>query len=344
MRDGILNINKPPGWTSHDVVARVRSMLNIKKVGHAGTLDPDATGVLPVCFGKGTKIVEYLIGADKEYRAVMRLGMETDTEDIGGAVLKRTDATRVSEPAVREAMEAFVGPYDQIPPAYSAIKVNGRPLYKEARAGRTVVRTARRVQIHRLHFERMTDGDVWFSVHCSKGTYVRTLCADIGQRLSVGACLLRLSRTRSGMFRLEDAVELDTLERAIREGEWEKWACRLGEVLADLPAFVVDPTWADRVRHGIAPALSAFSDRDRDRLCGVQGLVRIEDRQGELLALARVQDRKRGSHPDLRIEKVLASHGEDDTQRKVGIGSIRSASPCVPPTREAINRRKSKLN
>jgi tRNA pseudouridine55 synthase len=313
IRDGVLNIDKPSGWTSHDVVARLRTLLNAKKVGHAGTLDPGATGVLPVCFGKGTKIVEHLVGTEKEYRVVMRLGEETDTEDASGTVLRRTDAARVGEPEVARALGRFVGSYDQLPPIYSAIKVKGLPMYKSARAGKTVERKARRVTVHRIDFEGMRDRDVRFTVLCAKGTYVRTLCADAGRALSVGAHLLSLCRTRVGMFRLEEAVGLAELEREMERGSWAERVYPLDLVLGHLPAVTVDERWSEKVCHGVSLPLALLDDRSfspsidpkRLRREGEAGaLVRVRGVQSGLLALARIEDSATAG-PVLKIEKVL---------------------------------------
>lgn len=304
MRSGILNINKPSGWTSHDVVAHLRTLLKVKKAGHAGTLDPEATGVLPVCFGKGTKVVEYLVGAKKEYRVTMRLGEETDTEDATGTILRRIDAFHVSEKEMVSALGAFVGSYDQLPPIYSAVKVKGLPMYKSARAGLPVQRVARRVEIYRIAFEKMVGRDVSFTVLCSKGTYVRTLCFDVGRRLSVGAHLLSLCRSRVGIFRLEDAIEVSHLEQMVRDGTWVERAYGLEQVLEHLQKVVVDEALGEKVCHGVPLSLSQLSGPKTFEGPPYPEVIQVYGKGRGLLALAKIVD----SGPLgqlLKIEKVL---------------------------------------
>ena len=187
--DGVLNISKPVEWTSHDVVEKLRRTLGIRKVGHAGTLDPMATGVLPILLGKGTRVSEYLVEWDKEYEAVLRLGQDTDTQDATGVVIQERSIVGITEEAIRSVAAQFSGNLLQVPPMYSALKVAGRPLYKMARAGKTVERTPRPITIHQCEILHINIPDVTFRVLCSKGTYVRTLCADIGEALGVGAHL-----------------------------------------------------------------------------------------------------------------------------------------------------------
>jgi len=223
---GFVNVHKPAGWTSHDVVAKVRSLLKSAlgvpvKVGHVGTLDPMATGVLPLCIGKATKAAQYLVSEGKIYRAVMKLGERTDTQDATGTVQSRADQA-VIDGIDRERIETvcreFVGPIQQLPPMYSAVKVAGSPLYKAARAGVEVERTPREVVIASLRILEIDGPLVTMEVDCSKGTYIRTLCADIGDRLGVGAHLAGLERLRVGPFALERAVTLERIEAMIRSG------------------------------------------------------------------------------------------------------------------------------
>jgi tRNA pseudouridine55 synthase len=248
--DGFLNINKAAGWTSHDVVAKVRSLLKISKVGHAGTLDPQATGVLPVCLGKGTKLSEFLLHTDKKYRVVMKLGVTTDTQDADGQVLMRSETAAIHLGLVEKVLNAFVGRIQQIPPMYSAIKVKGQPLYKMARRGQVVERPAREVTIHSLDVLEMRESEVTFDVVCSRGTYIRTLCADAGERLGVGAHCLRLERRRCGSFRIEEAVTLEEVESALAEGKHHRLVYGLSEVLGHLPELVIPTERAERVLHG----------------------------------------------------------------------------------------------
>lgn len=216
MYNGIINIYKEAGYTSHDVVAKLRGILKQKKIGHTGTLDPEAVGVLPVCLGKGTKVCDLLTDKDKVYETVMRLGVVTDTQDMTGKLL-RESPVHVTREALEEVFEQFRGDYDQIPPMYSALKVQGKKLYELAREGQVVERKARRVQIRELELlELEPDGiHVHMRVHCSKGTYIRTLCHDIGGRLGCGAAMEKLTRTRVGIFKIEDAVTLAQVESLV---------------------------------------------------------------------------------------------------------------------------------
>ena len=199
MKSGIINVYKEKGFTSFDVVAKLRGILKTKKIGHTGTLDPDAEGVLPVCIGRATKVCDILTDKDKVYEAVLLLGVETDTQDTTGEILKKLPVEE-SESVVKEAILSFVGEYAQIPPMYSALKVNGKKLYELAREGKTVERKARNVQIFSIEILEMDLPRVRMSVHCSKGTYIRTLCHDIGQKLGCGGCMEKLLRTKAGIF------------------------------------------------------------------------------------------------------------------------------------------------
>lgn len=209
--NGIIIIDKEPDFTSADVVAKMRGICGQRKVGHTGTLDPAATGVLPICLGSGTKLCDMLTGQDKEYVAELLLGVETDTQDITGRVLSER-SVEASEEEIREAGMSFVGCYDQVPPMYSALKVNGRRLYELAREGREVERRARSVVIHELEILELKIPVVKMRVVCSKGTYIRTLCADIGEKLGCGGTMRSLRRTRVGRFGLEQAVTLGQLQ------------------------------------------------------------------------------------------------------------------------------------
>lgn len=216
MYNGIMNVYKEAGFTSHDVVAKLRGICKQKKIGHTGTLDPDAVGVLPVCFGSGTKLCDMLTDWDKEYIAALRLGVVTDTQDLSGQVLFQAEEERIaalSKEQVRECILSFPGDYEQIPPMYSALKVNGKKLYELARAGKEVERKPRTVQITELEILEMNLPTVRFRVACSKGTYIRTLCHDIGEKLGCGGAMASLTRSRVGMFGLEGALRLTEIEK-----------------------------------------------------------------------------------------------------------------------------------
>ena len=239
MINGIVNIYKEKGYTSHDVVAVLRKVVGQKKIGHTGTLDPDATGVLPVCLGRATKVCELLTDHDKTYEALLLLGKTTDTQDISGEVLEERDPGNLTEEEVRFCIESFIGEYDQIPPMYSALKVNGKKLYELAREGKTVERKSRRVQIHGIRILEMNLPHVRMEVDCSKGTYIRTLCHDIGEKLQVGGCMEELELTKVGRFLKEDAVTLDEVRQKMEQGEGTELFTPLDQIFAELPAVTV---------------------------------------------------------------------------------------------------------
>ena len=220
MYHGIINVYKEPGYTSHDVVARLRGILRQKKIGHTGTLDPAAQGVLPVCLGNGTRLCDMLTDRSKTYEAVLLLGQTTDTQDTTGTVLTENHekALKLDEEQVRQVILGFKGDYDQIPPMYSALKVDGKKLYELARAGKEVERQARRVQILEIRVDRVELPRVWMTVTCSKGTYIRTLCHDIGGKLGCGGCMEHLTRTRVDRFDIKDSLRLDEIETIRDEG------------------------------------------------------------------------------------------------------------------------------
>ena len=228
MISGILNIYKEKGYTSHDVVARLRGIVGQKKIGHTGTLDPEAEGVLPVCLGRATKVCDLLTVKDKTYEAVLLLGKTTDTQDVTGQVLSERPLLsadgKITPETAEECVLSFVGQYDQVPPMYSALKVGGKKLYELAREGKTIERKSRRVMISGIRILEMDLPRIRMVVECSKGTYIRTLCHDIGEKLGCGGCMESLLRTRVGRFSLKDAKKLDETERFVREG-------RIGEIL-----------------------------------------------------------------------------------------------------------------
>ncbi|OXM16030.1 tRNA pseudouridine(55) synthase TruB [Paenibacillus herberti] len=237
--NGILPVWKPAGWTSHDVVAKCRRLLRTKRIGHAGTLDPMVTGVLPLCIGPATRVVEYLQEFPKEYEAVLQFGVSTDTQDLTGEVLEQVDEVHLSESNIREALLSFLGTIVQLPPMYSAVKVDGKRLYELAREGKTVERKPRQAFIHELEVIDLDlnrpHPQVRFRVLCSKGTYIRTLCVDIGEKLGVPAAMAELKRTSSGGFRQEDCVTLEELEQLQQHGEAVLRLLPADRALAHLP-------------------------------------------------------------------------------------------------------------
>ncbi|ACT02039.1 tRNA pseudouridine(55) synthase TruB [Paenibacillus sp. JDR-2] len=224
--DGIIAVWKPAGWTSHDVVAKVRRIVRMKRIGHAGTLDPMVTGVLPLCLGRSTRVVEYLQERPKAYEAVIQLGTATDTEDLTGTVLEEQTGIIVTREQVLQVLQSFVGEIDQVPPMFSAVKVDGKRLYELAREGKTVERKSRKVTIHQIDLLNVDlDADkprFAFSVICSKGTYIRTLCVDIGRALGVPAAMAELTRTMSGGITREQCVTLEELEELQAAGKLEE--------------------------------------------------------------------------------------------------------------------------
>ena len=238
--NGIINVYKEKGYTSHDVVAKLRGILKMKKIGHTGTLDPDAEGVLPVCLGKGTKLCDMLTDKNKTYRTVLVLGKKTYTQDISGEVIEEKEVPGdLQESQVREAVLSFVGDYDQIPPMYSALKVNGKKLYELARQGITVERKARRVKIFNIEIHDINLPRVEMTVECSKGTYIRTLCNDIGEKLNTGACMESLLRTRTGIFDIENAYRLHEIEAMAKAGNVSDIIKPVDSVFGDLKKCVV---------------------------------------------------------------------------------------------------------
>ena len=232
--DGVLNIRKEKGYTSFDVIAKLRGILHMKKIGHTGTLDPEAEGVLPVVLGKATKLVDLLTEKQKTYEALLHLGLETDTQDMTGTVLEEKPV-EVTEEEVRTVIRSFLGEQQQIPPMYSALKVDGKKLYELAREGKTVERKPRAVQFYEIEIKKIALPYVRFSVTCSKGTYIRTLCHDIGQKLGCGGCMEELLRTRSGNFVWEDSMTLAQVEEAVRNGTIGDRVISIGQVLKDYP-------------------------------------------------------------------------------------------------------------
>lgn len=281
--DGLILIDKPAGWTSHDVVAKVRGILGVRKAGHTGTLDPDATGVLPICLGWATKLSQYLLLSEKEYRVVMKLGETTDTQDAGGRRTGGSGPTDLPEGVVRSVLDQFVGRITQVPPMYSAVKVGGVPLYRLARKGKEVPRPSREVEIREIRFLGMEGDRVSFDVVCSKGTYIRTLCADIGERLGVGACMESLIRLRTGPFRLEDAVTLEALEAMARSERLHTRLIPPDRIVGDLPEVRLTPAAAERTLCGAQVEGAGIFRIEGEFLSGEK--VRLTDGEGRLIGM-----------------------------------------------------------
>lgn len=249
---GLLNIDKPRGLTSHDVVARIRKLAGQRKVGHTGTLDPLATGVLVVCLGQATRLMEYLQLDRKEYRATIRFGTATDTLDAEGRIIAQADPSGLSEDRLRAALARFVGEIEQVPPVFSALKQGGKPLYKRARAGQAVTVEPRPVRIYALTWVAWQSPDLTIDVVCSAGTYIRSLARDLGQAVGLPAFLAGLRRTASGKWSLTDAVPLEVLERETLAGEnaWQSYLQPLDQALTHLPGVTLSQEQAEHVWHG----------------------------------------------------------------------------------------------
>lgn len=273
MLDGIINIKKEKGYTSHDVVARLRGILGQRKIGHTGTLDPDATGVLPVCLGKATKLCELLADKEKTYQAVLLLGKVTDTQDVSGNVLNECQVSASPE-EIQDCAQGFQGDSLQVPPMYSACRMQGRRLYEWAREGVELERPPRPIHIRRIVVHAVRPPRVWLEVACSKGTYIRTLCHDIGQRLGCGGCMEELVRTRVGAFCLEEALTLGQVECLLEEGELSGYIASVEDMLGQYPKLVCTGQ-ADRlVRNGNPIPF-------QEGVPVVPGWIRIYDSQGQ---------------------------------------------------------------
>ena len=280
--DGVLNINKPSGMTSHDVVEHVRRILHERRIGHTGTLDPMATGVLVLCVGKATRIAQYLEAGEKEYKAVMRLGVTTDTLDAEGRILETNSYSPPDVPKINEVMQGFTGSIMQRPPAYSAIKVAGVPSYKLAREGKAEPLKPRQVMIYRIDLTEYEDPLVSLTVRCSKGVYIRTLCSEIGAALGMGAHLAGLERTRSGHFRIDHALTLDELQNMTTAGNVAQALMSIDDALLTFPSIPISEAETVRVLHGNQISCPAsLADISSD-------LVRLHSPAGTLLALARI--------------------------------------------------------
>ncbi|MEF2244516.1 MULTISPECIES: tRNA pseudouridine(55) synthase TruB [unclassified Paenibacillus] len=252
--DGILAVWKPEGWTSHDVVAKVRRLLKMKRIGHAGTLDPMVTGVLPLCLGRSTRVVEYVQDRPKAYTATLRLGIATDTEDITGDVIERSDHVSVSLEQVQAALTRFEGTIDQVPPMFSAVKVDGKRLYELAREGKTVERKSRKVHIYQIELLstnlQAEEPEITFSVECSKGTYIRTLCVDIGKALGVPATMAKLIRTMSGGITEESCLTIEQIEQLAQADKLTDHLLAADEAISHIPESVVDDAIGERALQG----------------------------------------------------------------------------------------------
>ena len=275
MASGILIVDKPAGWTSQDVVSKLRGVLHEKRVGHGGTLDPMATGVLPVFVGRATRAVEFFEHADKTYEATLRLGVTTDTQDTTGTVLQ-TQPINVDEAALRAVLPRFIGAQQQLPPMYSAVKIGGKKLYELARAGKEIERKPREITVFSIELLDFSNDSACLRVHCSKGTYIRTLCHDIGAALGCGGCMAALRRVQAGAYSIEEAVTLDEI---VAHPAPQALLKPVDTLFAALPRLTLTPAQEKCVRNG-----AAFSCKPGAGRC------RAYSRDGEFLALCEVTD------------------------------------------------------
>lgn len=298
MIHGVINVYKEQGFTSHDVVAKLRGIVGQKKIGHTGTLDPDAVGVLPVCLGRATKLCDMLTDKDKVYEAVMLLGVETDTQDTTGQILKSSETDEITEEQVRAAVLDFVGDYNQVPPMYSALKINGKKLYELAREGKTVERAARRVQIFDIEILSIALPRVTMKVHCSKGTYIRTLCHDIGQKLGCGACMEKLTRTKVSRFEIKDSLTLAQIEVLKKEDRLSEILIPIDQMFADYPSIIVSGEAARLAYNG-----NGIKDRDvrKDENILDEAYVRVYDDVEDFIGVYQYYEKER----EYRIRKMF---------------------------------------
>jgi tRNA pseudouridine55 synthase len=273
---GVLVVDKPVGMTSHDVVQAIRNGTGLRRAGHTGTLDPRASGVLVILVGPAVRLSEYVSASDKRYQAIIRMGSTTDTFDADGRFTRTDLPINVTEPQFEEALKTFVGEIEQTPPPYSAVKVQGRKAYEMARQGEEVELAPRKITVHHLEVLEWAPPEVVVDVHCSSGTYVRSLANDLGAKLGTGAYLVGLRRTKSGRFSLRDAVPLRKLQEAFHAGSWYQYLIPAAEALADWAVVELNPDEVEGVRHG--HRVKAAADAK-------PGMVRGVSTQGELVAL-----------------------------------------------------------
>lgn len=273
---GVLVVDKPVGMTSHDVVQAIRNGTGLRRAGHTGTLDPRASGVLVVLIGPAVRLSEFVSASDKRYQAIIRLGSTTDTFDADGKFTNSGETVDVTEEKFEEVLKTFVGEIEQTPPPYSAVKVQGRKAYEMARHGEEVELTPRKITVHHLEVLEWAPPEVVIDVHCSSGTYVRSLANDLGEKLGCGAYLVGLRRTKSGRFSLREATPLRKLQEAFNAGNWYQYLIPAAEALAEWSAVELSPDEVESVRHGHRVKAAADSK---------PGLVRGVSTQGELVAL-----------------------------------------------------------
>ena len=288
--NGVVNVYKEKGFTSHDVVAKLRGIFKIKKIGHTGTLDPDAEGVLPVCIGNATKLCELIMEKDKIYEAELILGKQTDTQDISGEILNSSSKyLKLTEEEITNVIMSFVGEYDQMPPMYSALKVNGKKLYEYAREGVEIERKTRKVNIYSIEILSIELPIIKIRVHCSKGTYIRTLCNDIGDKLKVYGCMGKLLRTKTGIFKLEESYKLSEIEQIVKEGKLSDTdiLMQVDEVLSDYEKLFLKKDYEKLLLNGNILEKNAFAleEKLKSDFSKDGELYRIYNSSGKFMAV-----------------------------------------------------------
>ncbi|GIP27334.1 tRNA pseudouridine synthase B [Paenibacillus sp. J23TS9] len=287
--EGVLAVDKPAGMTSHDVVARTRRILKMKRIGHTGTLDPEVTGVLPLCLGRATRVVEYMQELPKEYEATLRLGLATDTEDLTGNIIEQADQVSVTPAEVGKVLETFRGTISQVPPMYSAVKVDGKRLYELAREGKTVERKSREVTIYEIEMKDYEwNGpflDVSFRALCSKGTYIRTLCVDIGRALGLPATMVKLTRTVSAGISAAECLTLEEIERLMQAGELQEHLIKVDHAIRHLPAHTVSDDKSAAAMQG-----QRLSSRAVAPEVTTEGSIRLYNSDGLFLGIFEKQE------------------------------------------------------
>lgn len=300
---GYLNVDKPCEWTSSDVVAKLRGAFNLRKrnvkIGHGGTLDPLATGVLPICIGSATRLADYVLNGNKTYQMRIRLGVATDTYDSQGDIVSESDASGVEIDDLNDVLNQFRGVFSQLPPMYSAIKKNGQPLYSIARRGGSVDREPRTVEVYELRITHWEPPDVELYVECAKGFYARSLANDIGELLGCGAHVTSLQRVRSGRFKIDQSVSLDELLHLAGEDEWTQHLLPVDFVIQEMPSVTISADQAIDFMHGRRVAPSHFTDNDKS-----DNRIRVYDPDGEMIGLARIDRLDGFLHPTLVIRNL----------------------------------------
>ena len=299
MINGILNIYKEKGYTSHEVVARLRGIVGQKKIGHTGTLDPEAEGVLPVCLGRATKVCDILTDKDKTYETVLLLGIVTDTQDTTGQILENHPVTAATN-EIRKCIMGFVGEYDQIPPMYSALKVGGRKLYELAREGKTVERKSRKVIIHDIRIKEICLPRVCMEVDCSKGTYIRTLCHDIGERLGCGGCMDQLLRTRVGQFPIEKSLRLEQVEQFAKEDRLKEILIPVDSLFSSYRKYRLKPRYDSSGHNGNPLEKRHFFEGTggAEETFRAGEMVRIYDSRGNFIGIYQYDSKKDRFRPE----------------------------------------------